>query len=143
MISINATLFVQVINFLILVLILYLILFRPIRRIIGERVNHVEKMEQETLDIESKITQLASDRVILEKNTRREAGEKRSTFQKEGNDIADKILQDTREEIAAIRDDMNRDIARKIEEARKSLQQEALSLTDQMTEKVVGRRISD
>lgn len=142
MISINATLFVQVIHFLILALILYFILFRPIRKIMGERVNHVDKMEQETQDIESRIEQLVSDRVTLEKSTRREAGEKRSTFQKEGYEIADKILQDTREEIAAIRDDLKRDVAKKIEEARKSLQQEAMSLTDELTEKVVGRRIS-
>ena len=142
MISINATLFAQVIHFLILALILYLILFRPLQKLMGERVNHVDKMEQETRDIESKITQLASDRVILEKNTRKEAGEKRSTFQKEGNDIADKILKDTREEIAEIRDNVTRDIAGKIEEASKSLQREAISLADELTEKVVGRRIS-
>ena len=71
MISINATLFVQIIHFLILVLILHLILFRPILKLMGERINHVDKMEKETEDIESKITQLASDRVLLEKNTRR------------------------------------------------------------------------
>ena len=142
MISINATLFVQVINFLILTLILYLILFRPILKLMGERVNHVDKMEQETKDIESRIEQLANDRVILEKNTMREAGEKRSTFQKEGYETADKILQDTREEIAVIRDDVKRDITTKIEEAKKSLQKEAIALTDELTEKVVGRRIS-
>ena len=142
MISINATLFVQIIHFLILVLILHLILFRPILKLMGERINHVDKIEKETEDIESKITQLASDRVILEKNTRREAGEKRSSFQKEGNEISEKIFQDTREEIAAIRDDVDRDVARQIEEARKSLQREATLLADELTEKVVGRRIS-
>lgn len=141
MISINATLFVQIIHFLILVLILHLILFRPILKLMGERINHVDKIEKETEDIESKITQLASDRVILEKNTRREAGENRSSFQKEGNEISEKIFQDTREEIAAIRDDVDRDVARQIEEARKSLQREATLLADELTEKVVGRRI--
>jgi F0F1-type ATP synthase membrane subunit b/b' len=108
----------------------------------SERINYVDKIEKETEDIESNITQLASDRVILEKNTRREAGEKRSSFQKEGNKLSEKIFQDTREEIAAIRDDVDRDIAKQIEEARKSLQREATLLADELTEKVVDRRIS-
>ncbi|MBW1886976.1 MAG: ATP synthase F0 subunit B [Deltaproteobacteria bacterium] len=142
MISINATLFVQIIHFLVLVLILHLILFRPILKLMSERINYVDKIEKETEDIESNITQLASDRVILEKNTRREAGEKRSSFQKEGNKLSEKIFQDTREEIAAIRDDVDRDIAKQIEEARKSLQREATLLADELTEKVVDRRIS-
>ena len=142
MISINATLFVQIIHFLILALILHLILFRPILKLMGERINHVDKMEKETEDIESKITQLARDRVLLEKNTRREAGEKRSSFQKEGKEISEKIFQDTQEEIAAIRDDVDRDVAKQIEEARKSLQREATLVADELTEKVMGRRIS-
>ena len=142
MISINATLFVQIIHFLVLVLILHLILFRPILKLMSERINYVDKIEKETEDIESNITQLASDRVILEKNTRKEAGEKRSSFQKEGNKLSEKSFQDTREEIAAIRDDVDRDIAKQIEEARKSLQREATLLADELTEKVVDRRIS-
>jgi F0F1-type ATP synthase membrane subunit b/b' len=108
----------------------------------GERINHVDKLEKETQDIESKTEQLANDRVLFEKNARREAGEERSSFQKEGNEISEKIFQDTREEIAAIKDDVDRDVARQIEEARKSIQREATLLADELTEKVVGRRIS-
>ena len=142
MISINATLFVQVIHFLILVLILHLILFRPILKLMGERISHVEKLEKDTQDMESKAKQLVNDRVLLEKKARKEAGKRRSNFEKEGNEIADKIYQDTREEIAAIREDLSREIAKQLEEARKSLQKEATLLTDELTEKVVGRRIS-
>jgi len=142
MISINATLFVQVIHFLILVLILNLILFRPVLKLMGERINHVDKMKKETEDIELKTTQLVSDGVLLEKNARREAGKKRSSFEKEGYEIADEIFKDTREEIAAIRSDLDRNIERQIEEARKSLHHEATLLIDVLTEKVLGRRIS-
>jgi len=142
MISINATVFVQIIHFLILVLILHLILFRPILKLMGERINHIDKIEKETLDIESKTEQLVNDRVLFEKKARIEAGEERSSFQKEGNEISEKIFQDTREEIAAIRDEVDRDVARQIEEARKFLQREATLLADELTEKVVGRRIS-
>ena len=142
MISINATVFVQIIHFLILVLILHLILFRPILKLMGERISHIDKIEKETLDIESKTEQLVNDRVLFEKKARIEAGEERSSFQKEGNEISEKIFQDTREEIAAIRDEVDRDVARQIEEARKFLQREATLLADELTEKVVGRRIS-
>jgi len=143
MISINATLFVQVMHFLILVLVLHLILFRPILKLMDDRINHVDKLEKESEDIESKITQLASDRVTLEKNARREAVKERASFEKEGYEMAEKILHDTREEIAAIRGDVGLDIARQIEEARKSLQHEATLLVDELTEKVMDRRILD
>ena len=142
MISINATLFVQIFHFLILVLILHLILFRPILKLMGERINHVDQLERDSQDMELKAKQLVNDRVLLEKNARKEAGEKRSSFEKEGHEISEKIFQDTREEIASIRDDVAQDIARQIEEARKSLQHEATLLADELTEKVVGRRIS-
>lgn len=143
MISINATLFVQVIHFLVLVLVLHLILFRPILRLMGDRVNHVDKIGKDTLDLELKTKQLADDRVLLEKNARKEASQQRSSFEKEGHETAEQILKDTREEISAIRDDVKQNVKRQIEEARKSLQHEATLLADELTEKVVGRRISN
>ena len=60
MISVNATLIIQIIHFLLLVFILNRIMFRPIMRLIDERGKHIEDTKKQMANIEMETNELAN-----------------------------------------------------------------------------------
>ncbi|MDY7035312.1 MAG: hypothetical protein SV375_03990 [Thermodesulfobacteriota bacterium] len=143
MISINATLFVQVLHFLILTFILNRLMFRPIMRLVKDRTRYIEKTEKEIVNIESETTQLVSKCISMENDTRKDAGEERSQFKKEASKIAENIFQDTKNEVAVIREEVDKNVERQLEAAQKFLHSEAVVLADEITKKIIGRRVGD
>ncbi len=143
MISINATLFLQIIHFLILVFILNRLMFRPLLRIINERNRHIEDENRQLDHLEEETQELVQKSISLERNARREASEESSKLRKEANEVSEKIFSETREKIASIRDEADREINEKIKEARQSLHKEALILAEELMEKLIGRRVAN
>ena len=143
MISINATLFIQIIHFLILVFILNRLLFRPIMRIISERANHMENEKKQLNNIEEETKELVKKCMSIERETRKKAGEENSRFRREANETAEKIFSDTKEEISAIRDKADREIDKKIQDAQQAMKDEAAFLAGELIEKVIGRRFAN
>ena len=143
MISINATLFVQVLHFLILTFILNRLMFRPIMRLVKDRTRYIEKTEKEIVNIESETTQLVSKCISMENDARKDAGEEKSQLKKEASKIAGNIFQDTKNEVAVIREEVDKNVERQLEVAQKFLHSEALALADEITEKIIGRRAGD
>ena len=141
MISINATLFLQILHFLILIFILNRLMFRPTLKVINERAQFIEKTKEEIENIEVKTTELAEKCISMEKDARRNAGDERSKMNAEAKDVAEKLFQETKEEIAVIREKVDNDIKAQLGDAKTFLQREAEILADEITEKVIGRRI--
>ncbi|OQY06422.1 MAG: hypothetical protein B6I22_05580 [Desulfobacteraceae bacterium 4572_123] len=65
LISINETLFIQLISFLIFLFIINRIMFRPLRRIIIERENHIEKINLDIIDAEKFMEKVIERRMVL------------------------------------------------------------------------------
>lgn len=142
MISINATLLLQIIHFLILMFILDRLMFRPILRIIHERDRHIEDAKNQLDVVERETRELTDKCVAMERNARRDAGEESAHLKREAVEAADKILSDTREGVTAIRVKAEDEIDRKLEEAQQSLRKEAVILAGELTMKLIGRRVS-
>jgi F-type H+-transporting ATPase subunit b len=138
MISINATLFIQVLHFLILIFILNRIMFRPIIRLMRERSRHIEGLQRETERIKSEALQLVHKRMSLEMGARKEAGAERARLKKEAEDLAAEILGDHRAKVAAIRADVIQRIDVQLDEARRVIKQEAAVLADEISETLLA-----
>ena len=142
MININATLVVQIINFLILMFILNRILLGPIRNIIERRSRKIEdeiiqlgNLQQETKDLIEKCKS-------IEKKARKKASDKSNLLKNEASEKADDIFNKAKDEINGIREETDRKIDSKIEEASRSLKKFAADLAEELTEKVIGRRFA-
>ena len=143
MISINETLILQVIHFLILVFILNRLMFRPILRLINERGTYVDDAKKETVKISEETAELVDRCVSMEKDARNDARNENSKLKREAIAMAEKIFDDTREEISSIRDEATKEVDEQLKRAQQSLQREALVLADEITVKVIGRRIGN
>jgi F-type H+-transporting ATPase subunit b len=134
MISINATLFVQVLHFLILVFVLNRVMFRPIMRLMRERGRHIEGLQRESEKLKSEALQLVHKRMSLETDARKEAGAERARLKMEAEGAATEILGDHRVKVSAMRADVIKEIDLQLQTARQVIRQEAAVVADEISE---------
>ena len=141
MISINATTILQLLHFLILLFILNRLMFRPMLKLVKDRANHIEKTLQEVENNKNATKELVDKRISLETDVRKKAREEGLQHRKEASSMSEKIFDDTRQEVALIREKIDKEVDGQMETAQQDLQGEAAILADEIIEKLVGRRI--
>lgn len=142
MINVNATLVVQIINFLILIFIINRILFRPIMDIVEKRSAKIKNEEERLNNLEEETRALIEKCSSIEKETRKKAMEQSALLRKEASDQSEEIYNKVKDEISGIREEADKEIQSKIEEASLSLQKFASDIAEELTEKVIGRRFA-
>jgi F-type H+-transporting ATPase subunit b len=132
---------VQLANFLILLVILNFLLFKPVLRVLDER----EGLVKESAELKSRLGGLA-DENIQEYETKlysakQEAMGIRATFRNEAVGEYRKILQQARDEGSVELEKARKKIADQAEVSRQALQSEANSLAQGIFAKLVGREL--
>lgn len=141
MISINATLVVQVIQFLILMFILNRIMLKPILRIINERSEHISTSKDGIENLESEVMRLKEEYSLKENSARKNAALERSQLLSDGLKEAEEFINDSRKEVALLRETAEKKAENELNISRPLLNDEAVELAGEIIEKVIGRRI--
>ena len=142
MISINATLLAQVIHFLILMFILNRLMFRPIMKLIKERKEYTEKTSNRTKSIEFDTERLRQEFISKENDARKNASEERAEYRGTGMIEATDLVDESRKEVAAIKVKADKEVYAEVSKTQPLLHDEAAALAEEITERVIGRRIS-
>ncbi len=132
---------VQIVNFILLIVILNIVLYRPIRNIIAERKKKISDMEDGIAD---------SDKSAMEKDEEYKSGIKSARVK--GASEKDALIEEASSEEKRIIDEINKKaqsnlaemkekIARDAEGVRDSLQKEIDSFAESIGQKVLGRAI--
>ena len=137
----DISLFIQIANFLIIIWILNIILYKPIRKMLIQRKEKVSGLEEniETLSNEAKDKDDAFAAGIKEAKANG-LNEKEALLQEavdEEREIIEKINQKAQADLAEVRDK----IAKDAESVRASLQQEIDTFADAIGEKILGRAV--
>jgi len=141
MISIDGSIIIQIVNFIFLIWVLNIILYKPIRNILLQRKERVADLEQ---SIE------ASRRDVEEKDEAFSLGIKEAKAKglkgKEGllqiaSEEERKIIEKINEKAQADITNVRVKIAEDAESARKSLQQEVDTFADAIAQKILGRTV--
>ncbi len=140
LVSINETMFVQLISFLIFLFIINRVMIRPLRRTMSTRGEHIEKIQQEITSQQNDLNGLEKEIRKKESRLRTAAVEIRKKLEDAGSHEAASILSATRKEIEAIRKQSARDVAHTVSVARRDLKQESERLVPDIIEKVLDRR---
>ena len=141
MINLDITLIIQMINFLVLLFVLNLILFRPIRNIIKERNQIVENFNTDitSLTDEAQASMDQFEQKLLE--ARKEGMARVQNMKDEGEEAEAKLMATTNEEVQAKIEEARKKVASDIQEARTQLQDQVQAFSLAVTEKVLGRSI--
>ncbi len=143
LISINETLIVQLVSFLIFLFLINRIMFRPLSHIMVEREEHLNEI---SANIEKSETELATinEQVRIQEMTAIEtANQEKEKLEKEGAAQAKEILETSREEIAAIKKESQQFIDRQISKASQDIKAESEKLAVIIMEKVLDRRLAN
>jgi F-type H+-transporting ATPase subunit b len=143
MISINATLFVQIVHFLVLAFILNRLMFRPLLKLIGERNHYVEKTKGEIKEFGSEMERIREEILDKERKARREAAKERFQIRNAGIAQADEYLQTSQEQVVSIRSEAEQRARSELKKTKPRIQKEAAALVNDILEKVVGRKVED
>jgi F-type H+-transporting ATPase subunit b len=142
MISINETLIIQLISFLIFLFIINRIMIQPLRGVSQEREAHIQKIELDTVAAEKKVEQVVKQIKKQEAKAIKTAREIRVKIEESGKLEADEIIHVTLREVEKLSKENHRQVSAMVEEVRKSVQKEAETLAVGMMEKLLDRRLS-
>ena len=141
LISINETLLVQLVSFLMFLLIINRVMFRPLHNTMRERDFFIENLGREIQDTHSAVERILAELEAQEKGVRMEADALRRRRRAQGTDEAQKILDQARQRIARLHREAEADVARQLAEAHGHLPAEAEKLALALMEKVLERRV--
>ncbi len=142
MININATLFIQLVNFLILMVLLDRILFRPMLRILEERRERTEGRRRQAERIDAEAEAIWADYQEKIQQAKTEADRLRTQIIRRAEAERQKLLARVAEESEKRLAEIRARIRGEVEEARKVLETEARALAEGMAERLLGRRVS-
>ena len=142
LISINETLFVQLISFLIFLYLINRIMFRPLGNVMTERTEYMDGLKQSVVDADAEVVRLADELSTKEAAAREEAQTHRKHLESEASQAADEIYTAARQEIQALKDATEQEIASQLGEARAHLPSESEELATGIMEKILNRRLS-
>jgi F-type H+-transporting ATPase subunit b len=141
MIDIDISVLIQIANFLLLLFLLNIIVYRPIRGILNRRKEEMSAIEENAQDLRHKANKFSEELEDNMSEMRKEGLRKRENLKGEGIEQEKEILQDA---YSSIQDKINRtrtEIHDKISEMRLSLQPELEGFSQELAEKILGRDI--
>jgi len=142
LISINETLIVQVISFLIFLFVINRIMFQPLLKTRGDRDQYLNQIAQDIVQAKEDVEQYTSELEERRNTIRSEAFEINKELEALGNREATDIVDAAVKEVSTIRDDTTKKLEVQIVEARRQVQKESEPLAIQIMEKILDRRIS-
>lgn len=142
MIDINITLLIQMANFLILLFLLNLVLYRPIRRIIQKR-NQVLDDFTTTIDSMTKSAQEAMNTLAQKiREARAQGAANVQMLKDEAHEAQSKVIAEKNQEAQARISQVRKQLESEIQETRGKLQAQVQAFSLAVAEKILGRSIS-
>lgn len=141
MLKIDYTLFIQIANFLLLLFLLNIFLYKPIRKILIQRSEEVKSFEGTIADFQAQAARFNKE---LEENAsaaNQEGLKEREKLKGEGLEGEKGLLREANTSSAEMIDQARKDINHKVAEARRSLETELESFSRELAQRVLGRSV--
>jgi F-type H+-transporting ATPase subunit b len=136
-----STLVAQIINFVILLGLLYLVAYKPILRMFDERSRRIKESMEQTETIREQAARADEDVKKRMEEAGKEGQEVISRAMRTGEEARQKIQQEARQEAEAILDRARLEIQRERDEAVDELRQEFTDLTIEAAGKVIEKSL--
>ena len=139
MVSLDYTILVQMVNFIILIFILNALLYKPILGIIGKRKQKMDESDSEIKRMNQTVEQKMAEYEEKVRLAKVDAMEQKNAIVKEGSDVAKGIIDAVRGEIPAMMVQFHAKMGKEVEEARAILHNQSQKISLDIAEKVLGR----
>ncbi|MDM8514859.1 hypothetical protein QUF76_01575 [Desulfobacterales bacterium HSG16] len=141
LISINETLIIQLISFLIFLFLINKIMIRPLNGTMAERAIFIETVKEEITDAGKRINKISEQIREKEQAVRKEAFEIAAEAEDTGGQKASEIFENVVREISKLRKQTEQEVDIQVTEARKYIQTESETLAATIMERILDRRL--
>lgn len=141
MISVNIAFFFQVVNFLLLMFLLNIFLYRPIRKILAERAAEISGGHAKAAEVDKDVQDKMAQYEARLREAKTKASEERAILKKDALAEEAVILDQARKEAGDSVNTLKKKVAKEAADAREFLREQTQSLSLEICEKVLGRRL--
>jgi len=141
MVSIDSTMWFQMANFLILMFVLNVVLFKPILRVLERREKHFQGLDEEVKSLDQSVEEKMANYEEKLRQARLEAMNEKNEIQQKASGEGKSKMDEARNEILQIFDDFKQKLDKEMSSARKILKTQAEKISVEISEKVLGRSI--
>ncbi|MDI6790064.1 MAG: ATP synthase F0 subunit B [Thermodesulfobacteriota bacterium] len=141
MLDIDITLLIQMANFLALMVILNLILYRPLRKIIAERKEKVSGLEREIEGLIKNASQRLEDFKVKMGGAHERGNKEKEILKNEGLGEEKQIISKTRSEAEASKSHMLSQVEQDADKAKEELKGQVSGFASDIAAKILGRSI--
>ena len=142
LITINETLIVQLVSFLLFLFIINRLMFRPLRKVMAERSTYIETLQQEIANQQTELKKISKKIRDSEQKVLHEAHVAVIEQEDAGSHEAGEIISASRHEVEALKQKSAKEIDKQLMEVESQLKAESESLVLQIMEKILDRRIA-
>jgi F-type H+-transporting ATPase subunit b len=140
-VDINLTLFVQMANFLVLIVILNYLLYKPILAVLDRRKLRLDESEGEIKRLNETVAKKAAEYEEKLRLAKQEALDKKGEILKEAADSAKAIIDERRSKIPAMLAEFQAKVGQEVGAARRILTDQSQKISAEIAEKVLGRSL--
>ena len=129
----------QLVNFLLLMLILNFFLFKPIRKVLADRNEQTSSAKLKTASVDKEVEEKHALYEARMREIKARATDERSRLRKEAQVEEAALLEKARKDATDTLSAIKSKVAKETADARQLLKEQALSLSSEICEKVLGR----
>lgn len=141
MIELNYAFFVQLINFGILVLVLNVFLYKPIRKVLADRRQVIDSARDKTATVDQVVQEKMALYEARLRDAKTEAAGRRAEALKQAQAEETAVLENARKEASVTLGTIRDRVAKEAADARTLLKQQAEVLSGDICEKILGRSL--
>jgi F-type H+-transporting ATPase subunit b len=140
-IELNLAFFVQLINFGILILVLNIFLYKPIRKVLADRRQVVDGAREKAAAVDLEVQEKMALYEVMLREAKATAAERRTESLKQAQVEESAVLDKARTEATASLASIRGRVAKEAADARVLLKQQAELLSGDICEKILGRSL--
>ena len=141
MIELNLAFFFQVVNFGILVLVLNIFLYKPIRKVLADRRVVIDSAREKTTSVDEQVQAKMAQYEARLRDAKAEAGARRAEALKQAQAEETALLEKARREATDSLATIRTRVAKEAGDARQLLKTQAEALSGDICEKILGRSL--
>lgn len=141
MINLDISFLFQLVNFLLLLLVLNIFLFKPIRKVLTDRNAEINGAKEQSAAVDKEVEEKLALYEARMREIKARATDERSVLKKEAQAEEATILDKARKEATDTVSAIKNKVAKEAADARQLLREQAVSLSSEICEKVLGRSL--
>ena len=141
MVNLDYTILIQMFNFLFLIFLLNIFLYKSILKIIGKRKQQLQDSDEEVKKLNQTIEQKMAEYEEQVRQARLEAIGQKNEIEQAGSEVGGKIIEEAKGKISQMIQELHGEIEKEMDKARDFLRKQSRNTSIEIAEKVLGRSI--